>query len=133
MSRGFGSPENWADVTDEPGPEDGTDPKDWHRKPWDAPKAAGRKARQLCGQVTEALHTALGGCADPAVQALTVVGVTPAPHTGRLRVTLSLPPDGGVSRSEAEAGLARAAGRLRGEVAAAVHRRHAPELVFEVV
>jgi len=133
MSRRFGPPANWADVTDEPGPEDGTDPKEWHRKPWDAPKAAGRKARQLCGQVADALHAAVGGCADPVVQALTVVGVTPAPHTGRLRVTLALPADGGVGRADAEAGLARAAGRLRGEVAAAVHRRHAPELVFEVV
>ncbi|MFO0800958.1 MAG: hypothetical protein U0804_26125 [Gemmataceae bacterium] len=121
------------DVTDELGPEDGTDPKDWHRKPWDAPKAAGRKARQLCGQVAEALHAAVGACADPAVQALTVLSVTPAPHTGRLRVTTTLPADGSQSRTEAEAGLARAAGRLRGEVAAAVNRRHAPELVFEVV
>jgi ribosome-binding factor A len=133
MSRGFGPPENWADVTDEPGPEDGTDPKEWHRKPWDAPKAAGRKARQLCGQVADALHAAVGGCADSVVQALTAVGVTPAPHTGRLRVTLARPADGGVSVADADAGLARVRGRLRGEVAAAVHRRHAPELVFEVV
>ena len=133
MSRGFGLPANWADVTDEPGPEDGTDPKEWHRKPWDAPKAAGRKARQLCGQAAEALHAAVGECADPAVQALTVLQVTPAPHTGRLRVTLTLPADGSVGRAEAEAALARAAGRLRGEVADAVHRRRAPELVFEVV
>jgi ribosome-binding factor A len=133
MNRRFGPPANWADVTDEPGPEDGTDPKDWHKKPWDAPKAAGRKARQLCRQVAEALHTAVGACADPAVQSLTVTGVEPAPHTGRLRVALALPADGGVGRAEAEAGLARAAGRLRSEVATAVCRRHAPELIFEVV
>jgi ribosome-binding factor A len=133
MSRRFGPPANWADVTDEPGPEDGTDPKEWHKQPWDAPQAAGRKARQLCGQVAEALHAAVGGCADPAVRPLAVVSVDPAPHTGRLRVVLALPPDGGVTRAEAEAGVARAAGRLRAEVAAAVHRRHAPELVFEIV
>jgi ribosome-binding factor A len=133
MSRRFGPPANWADVTDEVGPEDGTDPRDWNKKPWDAPKAAGRKARQLCGQVAVALLAAVGGCADPAVQPLVVVSVEPAPHTGRLRVTLTAPPDGGVSRAAAEAGLARAAGRLRAEVAAAVHRRYAPELVFEVV
>ncbi len=133
MSHRYGPPANWADVTDEPGPEDGTDPKGWHRKPWDAPKAAGRKARQLCVQVAEALHAAVGACADPVVQALTVASVEPAPHTGRLRVVLALPPDGGVTRAEAEAGVARAAGRLRAEVAAAVHRRHAPELVLEVV
>ena len=133
MSRGFGPPANWADVTDEPGPEDGTDPKDWHRKPWDAPKAAGRKARQLCGQVAEALHAAVGGCADPAVQPLTVLSVEPAPHTGRLRVTVAVPADGAVTRAEAEAHLARAAGLLRAEGAGAVRRRKAPELVFAVV
>lgn len=132
MSRRSGPPVNWADVTDEPGPEDGTDPKDWYQKPWDAPKAAGRKARQLCAQVMEALHTAVGGCADPVVQALVVTSVEPAPHTGRLRVTMALPEDGGVTREQAEAGLARAAGRLRVEVAAAVNRRKAPELVFDV-
>ncbi|WP_145240774.1 ribosome-binding factor A [Urbifossiella limnaea] len=120
-------------MTDELGPEDGTDPKDWHRKPWNAPRGAGRKAHQLCRQVAEVLHAAVGGCADPVVQPLTVAYVTPAPHTGRLRVTTMLPADGSISRTAAEAGLARAAGRLRGEVAAVVNRRHAPELVFEVV
>ncbi|HEX4606906.1 MAG TPA: hypothetical protein VH092_01750, partial [Urbifossiella sp.] len=119
MNRKYGPPDNWADVTDEPGPEDGADPRADHRKPWDAPKAAGRKAKQLCGQAAEALHAAVGGCADPAVQALTVVAVEPAPHTGRLRVALAVPPDGGVTREEAERGLARAAARLRAEVAAA--------------
>ncbi|MBN9517816.1 ribosome-binding factor A [bacterium] len=133
MGRKNDPPPDWVRMTDELGPEDGTDPKDWHKKPWDAPKAAGRKARQLCGQVAEALHTAIGGCADPAVQGLAVASVDPAPHTGRLRVVMALPADGAVTRAEAEAALARAAGRLRAEVAAAVHRRYAPELVFEVV
>jgi ribosome-binding factor A len=132
MSRESGPPA-WAGLADEPGPEDGTDPRDWNKKPWDAPRQAGRKARQLCGQVAEALHAAVGECADPAVQALTVVRVEPAPHTGRLRVVLAAPPDGGVGRADAEAGLARAAGRLRAAVAGAVTRRYAPELVFEVV
>ena len=35
---------DWAGLTDEPGPEDGTDPKDWHKKPWDGAKAAGWQA-----------------------------------------------------------------------------------------
>ena len=129
----YGPPANWADVTDERGPEDGTDPRADHRKPWDAPKAAGRKAMQLCRQAAEALHGEVDGCADPAVQALTVVTVEPAPHTGRLRVVLAVPADGGVSRDDAAAGVARAAARLRAEVAAAVLRRYAPELVFDVV
>jgi ribosome-binding factor A len=132
MSRRYGPPANWADVTDEPGPEDGTDPRADHRKPWDAPKVAGRKSLQLCGQVAEALHAAVASCADPVVQALTVVSVEPAPHTGRLRVVLAAPPDGSVTRPEADAALARAGGRMRAEVAAAIHRRYAPELVFDV-
>jgi ribosome-binding factor A len=115
------------------GPEDGTDPRAFHEKPWDAPKAAGRKARQLCGQVREALHGALAACGDGVLQALAVAGVEPAPHTGRLRVLVALPPDGSVSRAVADAHLHRAAGKLRAEVAAAISRRYAPELVFEVV
>ncbi|MBX9623167.1 MAG: hypothetical protein K2X82_05080 [Gemmataceae bacterium] len=115
------------------GPEDGADPKEFHRKPWDAPKRAGRKALQLCGQAKDVLHAALAGCGDGVLQSLTVTGVEPAPHTGRLRVTVAVPDDGTVSRSEAEEHLDRAAGLLRAEVAGAVRRRKAPELVFAVV
>lgn len=111
--------------------EDGTDPKDFHAKPWDAPKQAGRKGRQFCSQVKEALHGAFAGCADPTLQALGVASVEPAPHTGRLRVLVAAPTD--VNRIAAEEALRRAAGFLRAEVAAAISRRYAPELVFEVV
>jgi ribosome-binding factor A len=112
------------------GGEDGGDPKEFHAKPWDAPKQAGRKALQLCAQAREALHQALAGCGDPVLQSLTVVSVEPAPHTGRLLVVLSAE---GVEREPVEASVARAAGFLRTEVAAAISRRHAPELVFEVL
>jgi ribosome-binding factor A len=118
---------------DEIGPEDGVDPKEWHRKPWDVPKAAGRKALQLCGQVKGALHAALGACGDPVLQALAVAGVEPAPHTGRLLVVVAVPADGGPTRTEAAKHLAKAAGLLRAEVAAAINRRRAPELVFDVI
>lgn len=122
-----------ADLAAEIGPEDGSDPKEFHGKPWDAPKQAGRKARQLCGQVRDVLHLALPGCGDAVLQAVTMVSVEPAPHTGRLRVVCAVPPDGGVSRATAEEHLRRAAGVLRAEVASAVHRRHAPELTFDVI
>jgi ribosome-binding factor A len=112
-------------------PEDGSDPKEFHQKPWDAPKQAGRKAQQLCQQVKDALHEALAACGDLAVQAATVLAVEPAPHTGRLRVLLGAPAD--VGRAAVEAGVQRAAGHLRAEVAAAISRRYAPELVFEVI
>lgn len=113
----------------ERGGEDGADPKEFHKKPWNAPKQATRKGQQLCAQVREALHAALGACADPVLQALTVVSVEPAPHTGRLRVLVLVPPD--VGRPVAEEALRRAAGFLRSEVARAISRRHAPELAFD--
>ena len=109
-------------------PEDGSDPKEFHEKPWDAPKKAGRKAQQLCQQVKDALHVALSACGDPAVQAAVVLAVEPAPHTGRLRVLLGAPVD-----VDCAAGVERAAGHLRAEVARAISRRYAPELVFEVI
>jgi ribosome-binding factor A len=115
------------------GPEDGSDPKEFHRKPWDQPRQAGRKSRQLCEQVKNALHGAFAACADPVLQSLTVVGVEPAPHTGRLRVLVAVPSDGGVTPAEAQGRLLRAVRMLRAEAAAAISRRYAPELAFEVI
>lgn len=113
------------------GREDGTDPKEFHAKPWDAPKQAGRKGLQLCAQVKDSLHGALSECADPVLQALGVVSVEPNPYTDRLRVMVSRADD--VDVSDAAAALVRATGLLRSAVAAAVCRRYAPELVFEVI
>lgn len=112
------------------GGEDGSDPKDFHAKPWNQPKQATRKGQQLCAQVKCALHTALAGCADEMLQAASVVSVEPAPHTGRLLVIVSA---GETDRAALEAALARATGFLRSEAASAICRRHAPELVFEVL
>jgi ribosome-binding factor A len=115
------------------GPEDGQDPKEFHHKPWVGPRQAGRKARQLCGQVKDALLTVLAACGDEVLQGLSVMSVEPAPHSGRLRVLTARDPGAGFSRAVAENHLLRAAGMLRAQVAAAVHRRYAPELVFEVI
>jgi ribosome-binding factor A len=113
------------------GHEDGCDPKEFHAKPWNAPKKASRKGQQLCGQVKDALCVVLPACADTVLQELAVVRVEPAPHTGRLLVLLSAPGD--VDRTTMVHALARATGFLRHEVAAAISRRHAPELIFEVL
>ncbi len=94
----------------------------------------GRKALQLCGQVKDALHGILAGCADEVVRNLTVIAVEPAPHTGRLMVTVAGPAPADVADPEPVAEhLARAAGWLRSEVAARISRRYAPELVFRVL
>ena len=121
-----------ATLAAELGGEDGGDPREFHKKPWDAPKQQSRKAGQLCGQVRDALHVALAGCGDAVLQALAVASVEPAPHTGRMLVKVELPADAGVSRTQAEDHLRRAAGMLRSEVATAIHRRYAPELAFAV-
>jgi ribosome-binding factor A len=119
------------------GPDDGGDPKAFHDRRRRVPRPArgpGRKALQLCGQVRDAVQTILGGCADEALQALTVVSVEPAPHSGRLMVTVAVPrPADATDRSAAAEAMTRAGGLIRRTVAAAVHRRYAPELAFRVV
>ena len=131
MSRRRQKADEFKHLAGDVSPEDGTDPKDFHAKPWNAPKKAGRKAQQLCRQVAEALHAAFAACGEPAVQTAAVLAVEPAPHTGRLRVLVGAPPD--VGREAVASGLGRAAGHLRAEVAGAISRRYAPELVFEVI
>ncbi len=131
MSRRRRKADELQHLAAEVGGEDGGDPKEFHAKPWDATKQASRKGQQLCAQVKRALHGALAGCADAVLQGLDVVSVEPAPHTGRLRVLLT--PAEGIPREAVQAVLVRAAGFLRAEVASAVSRRYAPELVFEVM
>jgi ribosome-binding factor A len=111
--------------------EDGSDPKEFHSKPWNAPKKGSRKGQQLCGQVKDALSIALPACADTVLQEIAIIGVEPAPHTGRLLVLVGRPGD--VERATILQALSRAAGFLRSEVAATISRRNAPELVFEVI
>src|SRR5947209_4145890 len=115
----------------DPTPDDGQDPREWKRG--DAPTRAGRKALQLCRQAAEALNQALGDCRDEVLTGLVVVGVTPAPHAGRLLVTVAAGPSAEPVAAEVVLErLGRAAGRLRTEVATAVNRRRAPELAFRV-
>jgi len=110
------------------GDQDGGDPKEFHAKPWNAPKQVSRKGRQLCEQVKDALHGALASCADEVLQSVNVMSVEPAPHTGRLRVRLAAE-----DRTAVQVAVTRAAGYFRREVASAINRRYAPELVFEVI
>lgn len=131
MSRRRQKADEFAHLAGEIGPEDGSDPKKFHEKPWNAPKQASRKSRQLCAQVRNALIAATAACGDPAVQAARVWVVQPAPHSGRLRVVIYAPPD--IGRDAMVEALARATGHLRSEVAQVISRKFAPELVFEVV
>ena len=114
-------------------PDDGACPRDFQRGRASR-DYAGRKARQLCRQVADVLSYVLAGeSADEVLQNLLVLSVDPAPSTSRLLVTVQ--PDAAaetVGVAEVLARLYRAAGWLRREVAASIHRKRTPELAFRV-
>jgi ribosome-binding factor A len=116
--------------TAEVGPGDGLDPR-LDRRGQDG-RELGRKTLQLCGQVARTLLGVLPCCGDDVLRGLEVIQVTPA-GSGRLLVTLGHSPSApAVSAGVIREHLERAHGWLRNEVAAAVHRRKAPDLVFRV-
>ncbi len=90
-----------------------------------------QKAAQLCSQVREALSLALAAVEDDVLLDLFVLDVTPAPDSGRLRVTVDV--DGGHDHAHVLGRLDRHMGALRAEVASAIHRKKTPTLVFEVL
>lgn len=128
-------------VCGEIGPEDGVDPRlpaRSRRRPGVRRSAAGprpvpgRKARQLASQVFETLGAVLAGdTGDDLLGALRVVSVEPAPDASRLLVTLA--PPATADPDALRARLDRASGWLRTEVAAAVTRKRAPRLSFQLV
>lgn len=91
-----------------------------------------RKVQQLCRQVHRALMYVIPGeLADPLLQELLVEAVRPAPDASRLLVILTT----ARSADEAEQILARleqVRARLRAEAAAAICRKRAPELAFQL-
>jgi ribosome-binding factor A len=114
---------------DSSGPDDGIDPRFLFHP--DARRRDDRGVLRLCSQVRDALTYALADCRDAVLQSLRVDAVEPAPDATRLAVTLNAA--GETEADAARARIALAAGMLRSEVAAAVRRRRAPELVFRVV
>jgi ribosome-binding factor A len=114
--------------------DDGVDPREFF-KASRVHKKEDRKARQLCRQVAETLDQIFAGeASDDVLRGLRIADVLPAPDASRLLVTLAAdgPPDV-FDRNVLEERLARFKGRLRCEVAAAITRRKAPALVFEIV
>ena len=110
--------------------DDGIDPK-WESRGRSRGKSQ-RKARQLCHQVAETLSFVLGGGNDDALDGLVVLGVEPSPDTTRLLVTVAAGDLVTVDPIAILEGLEREAPRLRYEVAAAITRRKAPVLVFQL-
>jgi ribosome-binding factor A len=115
------------------GPDDGQDPRTLFRK--SPAKVRNRKALQLCGQVARTLSSILSGeCGDDVLREVIVETVQPVPDASRLLVTVSLAASAGiVEPASVLEHLHRAAGMLRGEVAAAIHRKRAPELTFRLL
>ncbi|MCB9594207.1 MAG: ribosome-binding factor A [Sandaracinaceae bacterium] len=95
------------------------------------PRRDGQKTAQLCAQVREALSLALAGIADDVILGLYVLDVTPAPDSTRLRVQLGVSDD--AEPDDVHERLDRYAGRLRNEVAGAIHRKKTPTLVYELM
>ena len=112
--------------------DDGQDPRDFFKKENTA-RGQGRKTQQLCEQVSQTLQQVLGEAADTRLQALQVVEVAPAPDAAQLLVLLAPMAGCDFDLMETEAALGRAASWLRSEVAAAIHRKRAPSLVFRVL
>jgi ribosome-binding factor A len=118
--------------TGEVGPGDGLDPR--YDRPDSSPGVPNRKALQLCSQVAQTLAGVLAGeLDDDVLRDLLVESVTPAPNSSRLLVTLQPAPGAPAHDPGVIAGrLERARDRLRAEVAAAIHRRRAPDLTFRL-
>jgi ribosome-binding factor A len=92
-------------------------------------RQAQRKARQFCRQVQRALNLAIENCnVGDGTGGLFVEEVSPAPDCGRLLVHVIAP--AGSSVVDAIGALRRDAPRLRSEVAMAITRKRAPELIF---
>lgn len=82
-------------------------------------------------QVREALSLAFADIEDEAILELFVLEVMPAPDSSRLAVQVEAPP--GTDLEAAHERLTRYLGRLRSEVASAIHRKKTPSLVFVVI
>ena len=100
-------------------------------------RRADQKARQLCRQVYRTLSGGLAGTSagegDAVLGDLAVHSVVPAPNASRLLVNVYLTTSAQVDLQLLRDRLERATPRLRAEVAGAIVRKRAPELVFNIV
>jgi ribosome-binding factor A len=110
------------------GADDGIDPRLAPQRPQG--KVANRKTLQLCRQIERILSGVLEG---DILRDLLMQSVVPAPDSSRLLATFVYQGPGSVPTPDILAALTHAYARLRGEVAAAIHRRKTPELTFHVM
>lgn len=125
---------NWEDLCGQLGEDDGIPPRRKKSRREQRHEKPHRKTLQLCGQVAHVLEAVLTGeCRDEDLQRLQVVSVVPAPHSGRMAVTVQ------VEHLKSPADIAAIQAKLnfvtpwlRTEVAESITRRKAPELTFVV-
>jgi ribosome-binding factor A len=114
------------------GQDDGVDPRTFFRK--STRQRTNRKAVQLCAEVARTLSCLLGGeSGDELLRSTVVESVQPAPDSTRVLVTVSIQAPAGTEIPRVLERLHHSSGWLRSEVAAAIHRKRVPELVFRVV
>ena len=104
------------------GPGDGQDPR------WDGAgrkQVINRKALQLCAQVADTLNLMLPGCADDCLRDAYVESVVPAPDSQHMLVTVVT-----TDQLATTLALERAYGRMRNDIAEAIHRKKVPQLRF---
>ncbi len=92
-----------------------------------------RKTLQLCRQVERLLSLVLGDSEDDVLRDLLIISVQPAPNAGRLLVTAKPLFADRADPLEIATHLEAARGWLRCEIAASIHRRKAPDLMFRCV
>ncbi len=93
------------------------------------------KVGQLCRQVEQTVWLCLSGeCHDEVLRELCVHSVEPAPDAGRLLVRVYFSnPRAAVPLAELLQRLDAASPWIRSEVARAIVRKRAPELVFQLI
>jgi ribosome-binding factor A len=112
--------------------DDGLGPREFFKRP---SQRGGRKRKttQLCSQVAQALAQILASeFDDDVLLGLTVLAVEPTAGESQLLVTLQPDASLAIPRKEILARLAQVSGILRSEVAAAITRKRAPQLLFRM-
>ena len=110
-------------------PDDGHNPRDDMRGREMAAVGDDRKLRQLCKQALIALKLAIAAIRMPV--GVRVLSVEPVPNAGRLRALIAV--DAASEVEPVRESLEASRGFLRSEIAEAVTRRRAPELVVVVI
>jgi len=112
--------------------DDCVDPREYFRPA--ANSSRRRKTRQLCSQIAQALSMILASeFDDELLLGLTVLAVEPAPNESQFLVILQSDQAEPPVREEILRRLSQATGFLRSEIAAAITRKRAPQLLFRLL